>query len=176
MGNDDGGRPGFPWVWLLPQLAVLVGLAVWGAAVYPHLPERVPRHIGPGGVDAWADRSVGAVFVPVFVHAGTVVMTAAAAVAALRVRPADELAPGERASSLVNRPSTRASALRTARATLQLGFCVGLSIAVTCAVMWRTEPDPHVPSWLLAAVLAPVVLGLVPVLAAAVRDRRERRK
>ncbi|MFH0244963.1 DUF1648 domain-containing protein [Streptomyces sp. HK10] len=163
-------------MWLLPQLAVLTGLAVWGAAVYPGLPERVPQHIGPGGIDGWADKSVGAVFVPVLVHAGTVAVTAAVSAAALRMRPADELAPGERASSLVNRPATRASALRTARATLQLGFCIGLSVAVTCAVMWRTEPDPRVPAWLLAAVLAPVALGLVPVLAAAVRDRRESRK
>ncbi|WP_410539081.1 DUF1648 domain-containing protein [Streptomyces sp. KL2] len=176
MGDENGSRPDFPWVWLLPQLAVLAGLVVWGAAVYPGLPERVPQHIGPGGIDAWADKSVAAVFVPVFVHAGTVAMTAAASAAVLRVRPANELAPGERASSLVNRPSTRASALRTARATLQMGFCIGLSIAVTCAVMWRTEPDPHVSAWLLPAVLAPTALGLVPVLVAAVRDRRDRRK
>ncbi|MFP8944879.1 DUF1648 domain-containing protein [Streptomyces fenghuangensis] len=176
MGDGDENRPGFPWVWLLPQLAVLAGLTVWGAAVYPSLPERVPQHIGPGGIDAWADKSVGAVFLPVLIYAGTVAVMAATSAAALRMRTEDELAPGERASSLVNRPATRASALRTARATLLLGFCIGLSIAVTCAVMWRTEPDPQVSAWLFAAVLAPLALGLVPVLAAAVRDRRESRE
>ncbi|MFP8887175.1 DUF1648 domain-containing protein [Streptomyces mangrovi] len=176
MGNNGENRPDFPWVWLLPQLAVLAGLTVWGVAVYPSLPERVPQHIGPGGIDAWADKSVGAVFVPVLVYAGVIAVMALTSAAALRMRPADELAPGERASSLINRPATRASALRGARATLQLGFCIGLSMAVTCAVMWRTEPDPHVPAWLLAAVLAPIALGLVPVLAVALRDRRESRE
>lgn len=173
---DDADRPDFPWLWLLPSPALLLCLAAWGIGVYPHLPERVPQHIGPDGIDAWADKSVGAVFVPVFVYAGTVALMAAVTAATLRVRPANEIPPGLRTSALVNRPSTRASAVRTARATLLLCFCIGLSIAVTCAVMWRTEPDPHVPAWLLAVALAPIVLGLVPILAAAFGDRRERRK
>ncbi|MTE18440.1 DUF1648 domain-containing protein [Streptomyces sp. TRM43335] len=173
---SDADRPDFPWRWLLPSLALLLCLTVWGIGIYPRLPERVPQHIGPDGIDAWTEKSVGAVFVPVFVHAGNVALTAAVAAATLRMRPADEIPPGQRASALVNRPSTRASAARTARATLQLALCIGLSLAVTCAVMWRTEPDPHVPAWLFAAVLAPVALGVVLVLAAAVRDRRERRK
>ncbi|GAA2462180.1 DUF1648 domain-containing protein [Streptomyces macrosporus] len=172
MGDED--RPGFPWPWLLPSLALLAALTVWGVGVYPHLPERVPRHMGPDGVDAWTGKSVGAVFLPVLLHAGTTALTAAVAATLLRMRPADRIGPHERTSSLLNRPATRASALRTARATLLLGFCVGLSIAATCAVMWRTEPDPDVPAWLFAAALVPIGPGVVPVLAAAARDRRER--
>jgi len=171
MGEER--RPGFPWGWLLPSLAVLLGLTAWGAGVYPHLPDRVPRHLGPGGVDAWTEKSVGAVFLPVLVHAGVTVLLAALSAALLRLRPLSELPPHRR-TGLVNRPSTRASAVRIARATLFLGFCLGLSTAATCAVMWRTGPDPDVPGPLYAAALVPGVLGLVPLLVAAFRDRRER--
>ncbi len=171
---EDENRRAFPWPWLLPSLVLLVVLTAWGVGVYPHLPERVPQHMGPDGVDAWTEKSVGAVFLPVFLHAGITALMAAVVAALLRMRPTNELTPHERTFSLVNRPSTRASALRTAKATLLLGFCVGVSIAVTCAVMWRTEPEPDIPGWLFAAALAPVALGMVPLLVAALRDRRER--
>ncbi|PJE98355.1 hypothetical protein CUT44_06445 [Streptomyces carminius] len=172
---DDTDRPGFPWPWLLPSLAVLLGLTAWGIGVYPELPERVPQHVGPDGVDAWTDKSVGAVFLPVFLYAGvTVVMTAVCA-AAPRIRPADELDPGERTSGLVNRPATRVSALRTGRAVLLTNALIGLLIALSCTVMWRTEPASHVPGWFPVVLLAVGSASVVPVLVAAVRDRRDRR-
>lgn len=171
MGDVD--RPGFPWPWLLPSLALLLCLAAWGTGVYPHLPERVPQHLGADGVDAWTDKSVGAVFLPVLLHAGTTALMAGAAALTLRMRPAAELAPHERGPGLVNRPATRASALRIARATLLLGFCIGLGIAATCTVMWSTDPAPRVPGWLLPASLAPTAAGTAAVLGAALRDRRE---
>lgn len=171
---EDENRRAFPWPWLLPSLVLLVVLTAWGVGVYPHLPERVPQHMGPDGVDAWTEKSVGAVFLPVFLYAGTTALMAAVAAGLTRMRSTEELAPHERTSSLINRPPTRASALRAARATLLLGFCIGPSIAVICAVMWRTEPEPDIPGWLFAAALAPVALGMVPLLVAALRDRRER--
>ncbi|GGS19902.1 hypothetical protein AB0E75_00890 [Streptomyces griseoviridis] len=44
--------------WPLPGAVPTVALTVWGVLRYPRLPERLPRHIGAEGVDAWtASRS-----------------------------------------------------------------------------------------------------------------------
>ncbi|MFD1832999.1 hypothetical protein ACFSJS_25620 [Streptomyces desertarenae] len=105
----------------------------------------MPQHLGADGADAWTDKSAGAVFLPVLLHAGTTALTAGAAAMTLRMRPAAELAPQERGPSPVNRPATRASALRIARATLLLGFCIGLSAAATCTVMLEYRSRPPRP-------------------------------
>ncbi|MCM2578019.1 DUF1648 domain-containing protein [Streptomyces meridianus] len=164
--------------WLLSNVALLLALPVWGAVRYPRLPERIPQHIGTGGVDAWADRSIGSAFVLVFVYAAVTVLTVVSAELTLRMTPRDAL-PQERAEpfararmSLVNRPASRASARRIARAVLVLNACVGLSFLVGCGVLWRSTPDPDVSPWFLVATIAPIVAGVVPTVVAAVRDRK----
>lgn len=175
--NGGEERPAFPWVWLLPGVAVLIGLTVWGAVVYPRLPDRVPQHMDGSGVDSYADKSVGSVFVPVFVLAGILVVMALVAAAVLRTTPETELRPGERVSSLVNRPSTRAGALRVAKATLFLTFCVGVGLAGACTIMWSTDPEAGgSPGWTLTLTLVPILLGTAALIVAAVRDKRDGRR
>ncbi|MGP3978321.1 DUF1648 domain-containing protein [Streptomyces sp. 8N114] len=178
-GEDRGGDgraadgQDFPWLWLLPGLLVLVGLLLWGIVVYPHLPAKVPQHIGGDGIDRYADKSVGTVFIPVFVHAGTLALLAGTAFATLRITPMSELRPGQQVSSLVNRPKTPEGARRGARAQLVLACCVGLTLAVTCTVMWSTSPQEKGEQLTGTLVLAllPLALGTLALLATALRDR-----
>ena len=164
-------------LWLLPSVVLLVVLGAWGAIRYPSLPDRIPRHVGSGGVDAWADRSIGSAFLLVFLYAGVTVLMTATTELVLRITPKSELeptgSPFARSASelLLNRPATRASARRIARALLTLNACVGLSFLASCGVQWRGTPDPDVPGWLFAAVIAPIAAGTVLVLAVALYDR-----
>ncbi|WP_438490358.1 DUF1648 domain-containing protein [Streptomyces sp. S186] len=165
-------------LWLLPNAALLAALLLWGVLRYPHLPSRIPRHIGSDGVDAWTERSIGSAFVLVFVHVGVTVLVTACAELTLRVTPQAEL-PKEAASfgeglvrSSLNRPRTRASALRTARALLVLNACTGVSLLIGCGVLWRSTPDQEVSGWLFAAMLLPLLAGTAVTVAAAMRDRR----
>ncbi|MCW8216625.1 DUF1648 domain-containing protein [Streptomyces griseolus] len=163
-------------LWLLPGVVLLAVMGAWGAIRYPHLPDRVPKHIGTGGVDAWAERSLGSAFMPVFVYAAVTVLMTACAELTLRVTPRDEL-PDDPApfavapSPSLNRPGSRASARRIARSLLLLNTLVGVSFLVGCAILWRSTPDPHVPAWLFAALTVPIVAGTVLTVVAAVRDR-----
>ncbi|MEU6328867.1 DUF1648 domain-containing protein [Streptomyces sp. NPDC047049] len=165
-------------LWLLPNAALLTALAVWGIVRYPHLPGRIPLHISTDGVDAWTSRSVGSAFVLVFVHLGATVLLTACAELTLRVTPSAELpdnvAPfgnGLVRSSL-NRPRTRASALWTARALLTFNACVGVSLLIGCAVLWRSAPEPEVSGWLFTAMIVPILVGTALTVVSAVRDRR----
>lgn len=167
-------------LWLLPNAVLPVALATWGALRYPHLPERIPRHIGVDGVDAWADKSIGSAFVLVFLYAGMTVLMTGCAELTLRVTPHDELpnagpAPSAAAragSSLLNRPSSRASARRIARALLLLNTCIGISFLAGCGMLWRSAPDPQVPTWLFAAMVLPLLVGVAATVVAAVGDRK----
>ncbi|MFB6438826.1 DUF1648 domain-containing protein [Streptomyces sp. NPDC056411] len=166
-------------LWLLPNAVLLAALIVWGIARYPHLPGRLPAHIGSGGVDAWTDRSVGSAFGLVFLYLGGTVLLTACAELTLRVTPRAELPDTGAASfatglagATLNRPRTRASALRCARSTLLLNSCLGVSMLVGCGVMWRSAPDPRVPGWSFAALVTPMVIGTALMVAAAVSDRR----
>ncbi|MFC9220306.1 DUF1648 domain-containing protein [Streptomyces hygroscopicus] len=167
-------------LWLLPNAVLLVALSIWGALRYPHLPGRIPKHIGVDGVDAWTDRSIGSAFVLVFVYAGMTVLMAGCAELTLWLTPRDELsnadaapfAGARAASSLLNRPGSRASARRIARALLLLDTCIGMSFLAGCAVLWRSTPDPNVPGWLLVAMLLPLLVGTAVTVAAAVSDRK----
>ncbi|GAA2332931.1 DUF1648 domain-containing protein [Streptomyces kunmingensis] len=166
-------------LWLLPSVVLLAAMGVWGTVRYGDLPERIPEHIGTGGVDAWTDRSVGSAFLLVFLYAGVTVMMIAGAELSLRVTPRDELTKrgtpfGGASASLLNRPASRTAARRTARALLLFNACVGVSLLVSCGVLWRTTPDPDVPGWLPVALIAPLVVGTAATVAAAVAGRGRR--
>ncbi|ANZ20651.1 Protein of unknown function (DUF1648) [Streptomyces noursei ATCC 11455] len=169
-------RPVRPW--LLPNAALLAAMTLWGILRYPHLPSRIPQHLGIAGVDSWTDRSIGSAFGLVFVYLGATVLLTACAELTLRVTPQAEM-PKEAApfgnglvSSSLNRPRTRASAIGTARALLILNACTGVSLLIGCGVLWRSAPDPEVPGWSFAAMLLPLLAGTAMTVAAAIRDRR----
>ncbi|WP_311765353.1 DUF1648 domain-containing protein [Streptomyces zingiberis] len=174
--TSDETRPAFPWLWLLPGGAVLLALTVWGIVAYPGLPGRVPLHFAGGGVDRWGEKSVGTVFLPVFVHAGLLALMAVSAVITLRTRPETEV-PGTpsrlRRVGGMNRPASRASALRLAKVLLFLAFCLGLTFAAACAIMWRPETWSGVPAWPLWAGVATTAPVAAAVLVITIRDRRE---
>ncbi|NLU72227.1 DUF1648 domain-containing protein [Streptomyces sp. HNM0575] len=164
--------------WLLPSIVLLATLVTWGAVRYPHLPDRIPKHIGVHGVDAWAARSVGSAFVLVFVYVGVTVLVTACAELTLRLTPRNEMPHGHAARvagvpfQTLNRPGSRASARRSARALLVLNACVGVSFLVGCAVLWRSTPDPDVPGWMFAALVVPLVAGTALTVVVAVNDRK----
>ncbi|MFI1198829.1 DUF1648 domain-containing protein [Streptomyces sp. BHT-5-2] len=164
-------------LWLLPNAVLLAALPLWGILRYPHLPSRIPRHISTEGVDAWTERSIGSAFVLVFVYIGVTVLLTACAELTLRVTPQAELpkdaAPfgNGLARSSLNRPRTRASALRTARAVLVLNACAGVSLLIGCGVLWRSAADQRVSGWLFAAMLVPLLAGTAVTVAAPMRDR-----
>ncbi|WP_069811989.1 DUF1648 domain-containing protein [Streptomyces sp. TP-A0874] len=173
---DDRFRDVLPWRWLLPSLLLLLGLGVWGASVYPELPEQVPQRITAGGaVDEYATRSVGSVFLPVFVYAGVTAVLIATSIGMAGMRTEEELPPGEGLTGLVNRPADRTAVRRMAKALLLLNFCVGLTIAVTCTATWRPGGLDHVPGWFLAPVLAPSAVGTAVLLVVAVREQSRAR-
>ncbi|MGW0786394.1 DUF1648 domain-containing protein [Streptomyces sp. NPDC002913] len=167
-------------LWLLPNAVLLLGLATWGTLRYPHLPGRIPQHIGVDGVDAWTDRSIGSAFVLVFVYAGATLLMAGCAELTLRVTPRDEMpsasaapfAAAQATSSLLNRPNSRASARRIACALLLFNTCIGVSLAAGCAILWRSAPDPNVPAWFFAAMTLPLLAGSAVTVAAAVSSRK----
>ncbi|WP_206337698.1 DUF1648 domain-containing protein [Streptomyces sp. WAC 06738] len=174
------GRQAFPWGWLVPSAVVLGAMTVWGVLRYPEVPGRVPQHIGPGGVDAWTDKSVWTVFLPVFVYAGLTLVLVACAAAAARTTPLDALPeprdPWARAGgSMVNRPATAASAHRLARALLLLNAGLGLGFLPPCWTQWRTTQTAAVPGWILPVTIAAFVLSLVPLLLAWRYDARAKR-
>lgn len=167
-------------MWLIPSAVLLIGAATWGALRYPHLPGRIPKHIGVDGVNAWTDRSIGSAFLLVFVYAGTTILMAGCAELTLRVTPLDELpdsdaspfAAAQATSPLLNRPSSRASAHRVARALLLFNTCIGISFLAGCGILWRSAPDPNVPAWFFAAMTLPLLAGTAVTIAAAVKDRK----
>lgn len=167
-------------LWLLPNAVLLVGLATWGTLRYPHLPDRIPQHIGVDGVDAWTDRSIGSAFALVFVYAGVTLLMAGCAELTLRVTPRDEMssadvapfAAAQATSSLLNRPRSRASAHRIACALMVFSTCIGFSFAAGCGVLWRSAPDPNVPAYFFAAMTLPLLVGSAVTVAAAVSGRK----
>lgn len=167
-------------LWLLPNVLLLVALSTWGALRYPHLPGRIPKHIGADGIDAWTDKTIGSAFVLVFVYAGVTVLMAGSAELTLRLTPRDELsnvtatpfATARATSSLLNRPGSRISARRIARALLLLNTCIGTSFLAGCGMLWRSTPNPSVPAWLLPAMTLPLLAGTAVTVTAAVIDRK----
>ncbi|WP_062212159.1 DUF1648 domain-containing protein [Streptomyces sp. NBRC 109706] len=168
------------WWWLAPSLLLVAGLTVWGVARYPHLPDRIPQHIGAGGVDDWADKSVLVAFLPVYVYALLTAVMVGATVAMLRTTPADQLPEAENrwaraVAATSNRPASAASARRAATALLAGNALMGIAFIPMAHVQWRGSETAHVPGWMFAATLVPLLGGVAPVVVAALRDAAEKR-
>lgn len=175
MPEASNTPPHFPRAWLAASVLLLTGMTAWGVAVYPSLPDRIPRHIGGSGVDAWTDKSVGAAFLLVFVYAGVTALLSATAAMVLRATPTSELPDGEPRFAVTGsqRPATRAGARRMAVALLVTNFGIGLSFVVGNLVQWRTSVTSEVPWWFFVGLLAPIAAGTVLTLVVGLRDRKE---
>lgn len=182
--TDDTGttarRQPMPWGWLAPSLLLLGAMAAWGAVRYPHLPGRVPLHIGPGGVDDWTAKNPATALLPLIVYAGLTLVVVACAAGVARVtpqdaveRPADRWARAAEASS--GRPASAASVRRLVRALLAMNGVFGLAFLPMCWVHWRGTVTTDVPGWILPGILAAFVVALVPLGVAWWRDAEERR-
>ncbi|RMI44990.1 DUF1648 domain-containing protein [Streptomyces triticirhizae] len=183
MGTRErGGRTGAGalWWWAAPSVVLLVGMALWGIVRYPELPERIPQHVGPGGVDAWGDRSVGLAFLPVFVYAGLTALLTGCVWGLLRATPLDAMpAPKDRWAQAMavgnNRPASAASARAMARALLTTNALVGVALLPMAWVQWRETQTTSVPGWLTVAMPLALALSVVPPCLAGWRDSREKR-
>lgn len=176
----DTGRRGGTWWWLVPSLLLFGGMLVWGLLRYPEIPGRVPQHVGPGGVDAWSDKSVGSVFLPVFLYAGLTAVMAGCAAAVVRSTPLDALpAPRDQwaraAATTSGRPATAASARQLARALLMTNALLGVALLPLCWVQWRTVQTTEVAAWTWMLALVAFLLSLVPLGLAWWSDARERK-
>ncbi|MFI5663783.1 DUF1648 domain-containing protein [Streptomyces sp. NPDC051684] len=175
MPQASYAPPRFPWAWLAAGVSLLVGMVAWGVAVYPRLPDRIPRHIGGSGVDAWTDKSVGAAFMLVFVYAGVTALLSVTAALVLRATPTAELPDGETRFALpgTQRPATRTGARRMAAALLVTNVGIGLSFVAGNLVQWRTHVTAEVPWWFYVGLLAPIAGGAALTVAVGLWDRRE---
>ncbi|MDT0444327.1 DUF1648 domain-containing protein [Streptomyces johnsoniae] len=169
-----------PWAWLVPSLLLLAAMTAWGAVRYPDLPDRLPRHIGPGGVDAWTDKTVLSAFVPVYLYAGVTLLLAACAAWAARSTPLDEMPepadPWARAAAVShNRPATAASARRTAKSLLLFNAGLGVALLPLCGLQWRTTQTADVPAWPLPVTVLLLLLSAAPLGVAWRRDAAEKK-
>ncbi|WBB61964.1 DUF1648 domain-containing protein [Streptomyces sp. WMMC500] len=169
------------WMWLMPSLLLLGTMVVWGAVRYSQLPERVPGRIGLEGVDAWTDKSVWTVFLPVFVYAGATVVVLTCAVGAARVTPLDAVPEpqdqwGKAASVMNGRPATAASAQRLVSALLMMNAVLGTAFLPLCWVQWRTTQTADVQGWIWPVTLAVFLVSLVPLGVAWWRDAEARKE
>ncbi|UCM91432.1 DUF1648 domain-containing protein [Streptomyces marincola] len=170
-----------PWGWLAPSVLLLCGMAVWGVLRYQDLPDRVPQHIGPGGVDAWADKTVLSAFIPVWVYAGLTLALAGCVALTARTTPRDELPESAdrwsaAMAAMSNRPASRASARRLAKALLQTNAVLGVALLPLAWLQWRGVEATDVPGWVLPVTLGLILLSTAPVAVARWHDHGERKR
>jgi uncharacterized membrane protein len=150
----------FPWLWALPAVLVVAATAVLGIVRYPSLPSRIPVHFGASGhADRFAARTVGTVFLPVFVQFAVTVFIVVLAWFSFRSRP--ELDPAHPADSARRH---RRYSVRLVAAVILLAAFADLSVL---AASWQTwNPGGRVSP---VAVYVPMGVGLIAVLAVAIR-------
>ncbi len=149
----------FPWLWSVPALLVVAATAVTGVISYPSVPERFPTHFNAAGhADSYASKSIGEVFVPVFVQAGMTALLLALAWGAFRARP--ELDPARPVDSARRH---RRFSVRAVVSLLVLAACVDLSMLVAAWSVWRAG------SLSPLFVLLPLLVGGVVVIGVALR-------
>jgi uncharacterized membrane protein len=153
----------YPWLWAVPAVLVPALTAVLAAVEYPSMPSRLPMHYGTSGAaDRFADKSIGTAFTPVFIQlafTGLLLL-----LTWLTIRSKAELDPAQPAASASR---YRRFVVRTTGAVLLMGACVNLGIL---AAGWQTWHGDRSSS--LALVLAPITVGLLIVVATALRTGR----
>lgn len=167
---DTGLRtdpPRFPWLWLIPALAVTAATVVAGVLAYPAMPAVLAVHSGANGSPGrWAAKSVGTAFSLVFVQVGaTAVFAGLAAAIVHRSRP--DIDPAHPHSSA--RWHRRYTAL-AAKALLGLVATIDLGMLGSSLLMWTGT----VTRWAPAVVVVPILGAVVTALVVLARNNRVR--
>lgn len=150
----------FPWLWMVPALALLAVTIVIGIVRYPTLPPSLALHYNAyGNADRIVATSIRTAFAPVFIQAGVTVLILAVTLLAFRSTP--DLDPAAPASSA---RQYKGFVVRTAKAILLLAACVNLSLLVA---VWQTWNGAH--TFVLTPVLVPILAGIGLVVAVGVR-------
>ena len=149
---DSIDKPRVPVMWLLCSLlAVVLGAAVV-ASKWLEIPARIVTHWGPGlEPDAWADKSVGSVFVPTWLGLSTLASFAGITFAIAR---APEAARNDR--SIKGQLGTRAMMVATNRG---LGF-LGFILAFGFATMQVVNYVPGYEAWIHSTTIGFLVLTI----------------
>lgn len=157
-------RAPFPWLWLLPALAITAATLVIGVLRYPSMPDLLAVHYGADGVpDRLAAKSVGSAFSLVFVQCGLTALLAGVAAAVHRSRP--DIDPAYPVSSA--RWHRRYTA-QSVKALLGLVAMIDLGLLFSSLLMWTGT----VSTWAPLAVVLPVLAGVTVAAIVLARNNR----
>ena len=170
MGNGTAHGTGLkrlgPWLPHVGAALILVACFAYGAMIYGSLPGIVPVHWDMDGPDAWEERSVGRVFLPLIVASGSTAVLAFISAAAPALSPKDPNASAWEAFRRQGMVRGTVAALGTV--SLLIAGCVGyLTIQG-----WRAPAQVEIwPALLLSGAVA---VAMIVVLT--VSSRRARRE
>ncbi len=142
----------------LASLAAVAGTAAFVTAVYPGLPDLLPVHFGPRGVDGWQFKTPMRVLLPVLVQAALAVSLGAVATLLLWRRTAPE--SGHEADV---RAATTAAEAVVLIATVWIVFQTCTAVAL--AEVWRTNRPTLGTSYLAFEIGGIIASGVVAVRA-----------
>ncbi|MDS1269183.1 DUF1648 domain-containing protein [Lipingzhangella sp. LS1_29] len=167
--------PAYPRGHLLAGVGVLLAQLGTGIAVYPHLPEEIPRHFSASGAVTLTATTPLSAFGPVLIYAALLALFAAATRLVLHTLPRDHPdAPPPLRDGKLNRPATRADAARGAIALMATAWIVGLVFALASAGVWFPGAVGYAP-WFLPVLLVLLAATLIPSGVALYARWRERR-
>ena len=154
--------PRFPWLWVLPTVAVLVATAVVGVVRYPGLPDRIAVHFTAGGTaDRWSGKSVWSAFSPVFTQLFVALVVIGLALLTFRSRP--ELEAGDAHGSALR---YRVFVVRVVGALLALVALVEVGLLLLALQTWGVY---RLTGAAAVLPLLPILLGVLLVMVAALR-------
>jgi uncharacterized membrane protein len=150
----------YPWPWAVPSVLIVLGTAALGIARYPSMPHRLALHVnGSGHTDAFATRSVGTAFLPVFAQFAATALIVVLTWFSFRSRPdLDPARPGDSARR------HRRFSVQVVTGALVLAAFVDLSVLAAAWQMWHRAG--HFSALL---VNLPIVIGLVAVVVISIR-------
>lgn len=147
----------YPWRWALPAAVLLVATAVTGAVGYPHMPARIPRHLGPDGIAGrYVDRSPLVVLAPWVGQAVITLVLLGVAWALLRSSPRLDV----EADHAAERHRRFVAAM--ARALLALTGCINVTYLFACLSSWGLFRPPR--PIMVVLVGGPVLAGLLALV------------
>lgn len=158
--------PRFPWLWLVPAVAIPVATGVIGILMYPSMPQNLAVHYGANGVPNRIEmKSVGSAFSLVFLQLGLTALLAGIAAAILRSRP--DLDPARPMGS--SRWARHYMSLG-AKALLGLVAMIDLGLMGSSLLMWTGT----VSRWAPLVIVIPVLASVAATITVLARNNRDR--